>query len=76
MIKPRKRLVDSTVAALYLAQAYGLSVSPITIRSWAIRGHITRYGTGRHGAHYDLNEIDAYIRLRRRSTDAEIEDSH
>lgn len=64
MIKPRKRLVDSTVAALYLARTYGLDISPITIRSWATRGHIARYGSGRHGAHYDLNEVDAYIRSR------------
>lgn len=64
MIRPRKRLVDSTVAALYLAKTYGLDVSPITIRSWGTRGHVTRYGDGRRGAHYDLNEIDAYIRSR------------
>lgn len=64
MIKPRKRLVDSTVAALYLAKTYGLTLSPAAIRQWGTRGHITRYGTGRHGPHYDLNEIDAYIRAR------------
>jgi hypothetical protein len=62
VIKPRKRLVDSTVAAYYIQHAYGITLSPATIRSWATRGHIHRYGTDRHGAHYDLNEIDAYIR--------------
>jgi hypothetical protein len=69
VIKPRKRLVDSTVAALYLARTYGLIIAPATVRSWATRGHIGRYGTGRRGDHYDLNQIDAYVRFRKLSED-------
>ena len=64
MIKPRKRLVDATVAALYIKKTYNEDLSPTTIRSWARRGRISNYGTGRTGAHFDLNEIDAYIRKR------------
>lgn len=64
MIKPRKRLVDATVAALHIEQTYRITVAPATVRSWAQRGRITRYGVGRTGYHYDLNEVDAYIRAR------------
>lgn len=58
-----KRLVDATVAALYIRSAFGLYVSPVTVRSWATRGHIAREPDGQPG-HYDLNEVDAYVRRR------------
>jgi hypothetical protein len=64
VIKQRKRLVDATVAALHLRTAYGILVAPATIRSWAKRGRINRYGDGHTGAHFDLNEIDRIGRER------------
>ena len=60
----RLRLVDATVAALHLRLAYGCELAPATIRSWAKRGHITRHGSGRWGAHFDLNEVDSYAQRR------------
>lgn len=63
MIKPRKRLVDATVAALYVKSAFRVIVSASTVRSWATRGHIARYGDEEPG-HFDLNEVDAYVRRR------------
>lgn len=64
MIKPRKRLVDATVAALHIQRTYTLTIAPATVRSWAQRGHITRYDDGQTGAHFDLNEVDRYVRER------------
>jgi hypothetical protein len=64
VVGPRRRLVDATVAALHIRQTYGVTVAPSTIRSWATRGHIARYGTGRRGAHYDLDEVDCYASQR------------
>lgn len=60
----RRRLVDATVAALHLRLTYGCELAPATIRSWAKRGHITRHGAGRRGAHFDLNEVDSYAKRR------------
>ena len=52
-----RRLVPTKVAAL------AASVKIETIRKWASRGKLTRYGTpGR--AQYDLDEISALISLR------------
>jgi hypothetical protein len=56
--------VDATVAVLHIKQTYDLVFAPATVRSWANRGRIQRYGTGRSGVHFDLNEIDQYIRGR------------
>ena len=64
MIKPRKRLVNAKLAALHITRTYGITVAPATIRSWAKRGHITRYDGPRPAAHFDLNEIDEHVRRR------------
>ena len=64
MTEPRKRLIDAAAAAVHIKDAYKMAVAPATIRSWARRGRISNYGAGRAGAHFDLDEIDAYVRKR------------
>lgn len=55
----RPRTVPTELAAL------AAGVSPATIRKWASRGKITRYGRpGR--AEYDLDELSAIVSARRR----------
>jgi hypothetical protein len=62
--EPRQRLIDATAAALHIKDTYGVVVAPATIRSWARRRRIGNYGAGRTGAHFDLDEIDAFVRKR------------
>lgn len=57
MTKPRKRLVNANLAALYIRETFGIPIAPATIRSWANRGHITS-----HDGQYDLDEVDARVR--------------
>lgn len=53
-MRPRRRLVPTSVAAL------AAGVTEATIRKWASRGKLTRYGrAGR--AEYDLDEILALL---------------
>ncbi|MEU8551611.1 hypothetical protein [Streptomyces roseoverticillatus] len=56
----RARRVPTNVAALALGVTEG------TIRQWAHRGRITRYGTARR-ATYDLDELVAVAQGSRRS---------
>lgn len=51
---PRGKRVPTSLAALALGVREG------TIRQWARRGKITRYGT-KHQALYDLNELTALV---------------
>jgi hypothetical protein len=54
---PRHRLVPTKVAAL------AVGVPEATIRKWAVRGKITRYGTpGR--AEFDIEELMAIAERR------------
>lgn len=63
MTEPRKRLVDATLAALHIKMTYGVSLSPVTIRSWAKRGRITRHPPeGNTRSRFDLVEVDRYAR--------------
>lgn len=50
--------VPASLAVVILA-ASGHPVSPITLRSWVYRGHISRQDGG-----YDLAEILKYIKIR------------
>lgn len=52
---PRRRTVPTELAAL------AMGVSEATIRKWASRGKITRYG-GPQRAEYDLDELLALAR--------------
>jgi hypothetical protein len=60
----RRVLVNAIVAAHYIKTTYQLTVSPVTVRSWARRGRIGSHGAGRQGDRFDLDEIDIYIRKR------------
>jgi hypothetical protein len=51
----RQRLVPTELAAL------AAGVGEATIRKWASRGKLTRYGT-RNRAEYDLDELLAILR--------------
>jgi hypothetical protein len=64
VIKPRKILVDATAAALHLRKAFGVTISPVTIRSWAQRGKIQRWNADQPGPHYDLREVQEYFQRR------------
>lgn len=64
MSERRRPLVNAIVAAHYVTTTYDYPISPITVRSWASRGRIGNHGTGPKADHYDLDEIDTYIRKR------------
>lgn len=64
MTQPPRLLVNAIVAAHYVKTAFGINVAPGTVRSWATRGRIGNHGTNRKGDHFDLEEIDTYIRKR------------
>jgi hypothetical protein len=56
---PPPRLVTAELAALYVRTTWKIPTEPTTVRSWASRKRISN-----HGARFDLNEIDKYIRKR------------
>ncbi len=62
MTRPRYPLVNATDATIHLRRAYGVRLSPATIRKWAARHHITTHGLGRE--RYDLREIIEHARSR------------
>jgi hypothetical protein len=51
----RRHLVNATDAVIHLRRAYGVRLSPATIRQWAARNHIGSHSFRRE--RYDLREI-------------------
>lgn len=55
MAERRRHLINANDAATHLRRAYGVRLSPATIRQWAARGHIKTHGF--HRERYDLREV-------------------
>lgn len=62
MVERRRYLVNATDAVIHLRRAYGLRLSPATIRQWAARKHIGSHSFRRE--RYDLREIERHARER------------
>lgn len=58
----QRHLVNATDAIIHLRRAYGLRLSPATIRQWAARKHIGSHSFRRE--RYDLREIEEHARSR------------
>jgi hypothetical protein len=54
-------LVEADVAAAYLRQLTGHAYKPATLRQWAARGHIGRYGRRARATLYSLREIHIHV---------------
>lgn len=55
MAQRRRHLINATDAVIHLRRAYGVRLSPATIRQWAARNHIGSHSFRRE--RYDLREI-------------------
>ncbi len=53
--------VDATLAATYACKLTGHAYKPGTVRQWANRRHIARYGRRGRATLYDLREIHIYL---------------
>lgn len=58
----RPILVDSVAAACWFRDTHHVTITPVQIRQWARRGHITVHRGG--VARYDLREIEKHARRR------------
>lgn len=58
----KRYLINATDAVTHLRRAYGIRLSPATIRQWAARDHIGSHSLRRE--RYDLREIIAHARER------------
>jgi hypothetical protein len=61
-VTTRQVLVSASMATTHLRRAYGLRIADATIRQWAARGLIGRYGFGWY--RYDLAEIEEVVQRR------------
>lgn len=57
-----RHLINATDAVIHLRRAYGLRLSPATIRQWAARKHIGTHSLRRE--RYDLREVVEHARSR------------
>lgn len=62
MAERRRHLINARDAVTHLRRAYGLRLSPATIRQWAARDHIGSHSFRRE--RYDLREIVEHARER------------
>jgi hypothetical protein len=62
VVERRRHLINASDAATHLRRAYGVRLSPATIRQWAARGHIGSHSLKRE--RYDLREIVEHARER------------